>query len=316
MMRDHHSELIRETVHSKSGAARSAVTASWSRSLLVHQLDPEAARIADRINDASCRQALERLGPLAAVAGPAMDRLFAAVGDSGCCVVLTDAKGLIVERRGKSCDDTAFQRWGLWTGADWSEAREGTNGIGTCLIEQRPVTIDRSQHFFDRNTAMSCMGAPIFDHEGELAGVIDISSCRADLTDGFLLLLRNAVADTAHRIETENFMSAFAASRVILGGDKVGAGPVLFAVDKDDLLVGATRKARKVYGLSRASFAKPLPFRDLLEGVTAAPDLDAAERAELRRALAHAKGNAAQAARDLGISRASLYRRMARLSVR
>lgn len=315
-MAERHGKLIRETVFSKSGAAKSAVAASWSRSFLVHGLDPETIHHVELADDICCRQALERLGPLAAIADTAITRLFSAVGDSGCCVVLTDASGLIVARRGKAGDDMSFKQWGLWTGTDWSEATEGTNGIGTCLIEQRPLTIDRAQHFLDRNTAMSCMGAPLFDHEGELAGVLDISSCRADLTDGFLLLLRNSVADAAHQIETENFMRAFADLRVILGAGKTGAGPELFAVDTDDLLIGATRRARKSYGLSRESFKKLRPIRDVLEGAQSAPDLDAAERAELRRALAHADGNAARAARDLGISRASLYRRMARLSLR
>jgi transcriptional regulator of acetoin/glycerol metabolism len=315
-MTERHGELIRETVFSKSGAGKSAVAASWSRSLLVHGLDPEALHNAELADDVSCRQAIERFGALAAIADNAMNRLFAAVGASGCCVLLTDARGLVVARRGKPGDDISFREWGLWTGTDWSEASEGTNGIGTCLVEQRPVTIDRAQHFFDRNTAMSCMGAPLFDHEGELAGVLDISSCRADLTDGFALLLRNAVADAAHQIESENFIRAFAGFRVIVGAGRTSAGPELFAVDKDDLLIGATRRARKTYGLSRESFVKLRPIRDVLEGAQSAPDLDAAERAELRRALAHANGNAAQAARDLGISRASLYRRMARLSLR
>jgi transcriptional regulator of acetoin/glycerol metabolism len=310
-----HGQLIREIVHSRSGAGRSAVTASWSRSLLVHGLDPERLRHAERTDDVSCHRALERLGLLAAIARPAMDRLFAAVGDSGCCVVLTDAAGMIVERRGKPGDDASFREWGLWTGMDWSEATEGTNGIGTCLVERRPVTIDRAQHFFDRNTAMSCMGAPLFDHEGVVAGVLDISSCRADLTEGFLLLLRNSVADAAHRIEAENFARVYAEFRVVLGTGKPSAGPELFAVDQDDLLIGATRRARKAYGLSHETFKKLRPIRDVLESSQSAPDLNAAERAELRRALAHADGNATQAARDLGISRASLYRRMARVSL-
>lgn len=205
---------------------------------------------------------------------------------------------------------------GFVEGTDWSEAAEGTNGIGTCLVEQRPVTIDRAQHFFHRNIAMSCMGAPLFDHEGELAGVLDISSCRADLTDSFPLLLRNAVADAAHQIETENFIGSFAGFRVIVGASKTSAGPELFAVDKDDLLIGATRRARRNHGLSRGTFKKLRPIRDVLEDAQPGPDLGAAERAELRRALAHANGNASKAARDLGISRASLYRRIAKLSLR
>jgi transcriptional regulator of acetoin/glycerol metabolism len=246
-----------------------------------------------------------------------MDRLFASVGDTGCAVVLTDQTGLIVERRGNPSDDQSFRDWGLWTGAEWSEAREGTNGIGTCLVEQRPVTIHRDQHFRSRNTAMSCMGAPVFDHEGELAGVLDISSCRADLTEAFVALLADSVADAARRIEAENFQHAFAANRIVMGQGDMSTGPLLLAVDQDDLLVGATRRARKLYGLSRESFANPRPVRDVIESqAPGTSSLEAAERAELRRALAHTGGNAAKAARYLGIGRATLYRRMARHGLR
>ena len=86
----------------------------------------------------------------------ALDRLIAAVGGVGCSVLLADRDGVVVERRGAPCDDSTFDGWGLWTGAVWSEKFEGTNGIGTCLVEQRAVTIDRDQHFFTRNALLSC----------------------------------------------------------------------------------------------------------------------------------------------------------------
>lgn len=310
-----HGDKIREAALSKEAAARSALAASWSRSLLVHKLDPDQNLSPEHLNDRALRDAQEQMGRLAAIAVPAIDRLFTAVGESGCSVVLTDASGVIVARRGRPGDDEAFKRWGLWTGADWSEAREGTNGIGTCVAEQRPVTIHRDQHFYARNTSMSCMGAPVFDHEGELAGVLDISSCRADLAEAFVALLADAVADAARRIEAENFQASYAQSRIIMAGVADG-GPMLLALDQDDLVVGATRRARKLYNLTRESFTNARPARDILGFGGENPDLAAAERAELRRALAHAKGNAAKAARDLGISRASLYRRMTKLGVR
>lgn len=312
-----HGKTVRETALSKSGAARSALTASWNRSLLMHGLDPDATALRERADQSAFNEARERMGRLAAVASPVMDRLFAAVGATGCSVMLTDTSGIILERRGRAEDDQAFKQWGLWTGVDWSEAREGTNGIGTCLVEQRPVVIHRDQHFASRNIAMSCMGAPIFDHEGEIAGVLDISSCRADMAEAFVALLADAVADAARRIEAENFQAAFEKQRVLVGpGDGV-AGALLFAVDGDDLLIGATRRARKAYSLSRDSFLNPKPAREVLPGFGAnGPDLDAAERGELRRALAAAEGNASQAAKALGISRATLYRRMARVGLR
>jgi transcriptional regulator of acetoin/glycerol metabolism len=309
-----HGENIRKTALSKRGPAASSVAASWSRSLLVHGLDPDIAPRPERTDESAYRLARERLGRLVAIAAPSMDRLFAAVGETGCSIVLTDAAGVIVERRGKPGDDDAFRDCGLWVGADWSEAREGTNGIGTCIVEQRPVTIHRDQHFHVSNTTISCMGAPIFDHEGELAGVLDISTYRADLAEPFAALLADAVVEAARRIEIENFQTAFAASRVVMAGAPDG-GPMLLALDRDDLVIGATRRARKSLGLSSACFDTPRPARDILANAAGPMDLLGAERAEIRRALAHAKGNASQAARDLGLSRATLYRRMARLGL-
>lgn len=311
-----HGDKVREVALDKGAAAQSALAASWSRSLLKHRLDPDGRPAIERRDERDVTRARDKLGAMAPIASSVMDRLFAAVGESGCSVVLTDRTGLIVERRGKPGDDDSFRAWGLWTGSDWSEAREGTNGIGTCLVEQRPVSIHGDEHFYGANAAMSCMGAPVFDHEGELAGVLDISSCRAEVADSFTALLTHAVAQAARQIEAENFQAAFAQSRIIMGPSAQENGPVLLAADRDDLLIGATRRARKAYGLSAQSFASPKPVRDILYADAPAADLDAAERAELRRALAHAGGNSAQAARDLGISRATLYRRMARLGMR
>jgi len=96
----------------------------------------------------------EKAGPLLRVAQPVMDRLYQAVGAAGCCVLLAGGDGIPIERRGAAGDDTTFQSWGLWTGAVWSEEHEGTNGIGTCLVEKRPLTIDRDQHFFSRNALL------------------------------------------------------------------------------------------------------------------------------------------------------------------
>jgi len=298
-------------------AAKSAVVASWSRSLRLHRLDPEGKRTPVRLNEAELEQARARAEPLLHAARPIMERLYQAVGASGCCVLLAGNDGIPVERRGAAGDDATFESWGLWTGAVWSEAHEGTNGIGTCLVERRPLTIDRDQHFFTRNTLLSCTAAPIYDQDAKLAGVLDVSSCRADRTEGFADLITLAVAEAARRIEADIFRVAFPRARIVLTPPLDGHGGALLAIDADDLVIGATRSARLALGLATDRAFRAVPAADLLGGPGAAREqFDDVERSILQRALLRADGNVSAAAKALGVSRATLHRKLKRFDIK
>jgi transcriptional regulator of acetoin/glycerol metabolism len=226
---------------------------------------------------------------------------------------LANADGVPIERRGAHADDATFRNWGLWTGTVWSEQAEGTNGIGTCLVEKRLVTIHRDQHFLSRNALMSCTTAPIFDHRGKLVAVLDVSSCRADLTEGFLNLIQVAVSDAAKRIEAENFRRSFPNARFVLAPISESSPSALLAVNKDDLVVGVSNAARVALGLPRGEAIAPRPASDFFEFVQGSQSsLSDGERSILQQALAASGGNISSAARALGISRATLHRKVAK----
>ncbi|WP_186294449.1 GAF domain-containing protein [Bradyrhizobium guangdongense] len=311
----HHAARIEAAIASGQ-AARSALVASWRRSSCLHHLDPSGHRSPTRLTDAELISARERIAPLLAAAQGAMDRLYQAVGAAGCCVLLADGEGIPVDRRGTPADDATFQSWGLWTGALWSEEHEGTNGIGTCLVEQRPLTIDRDQHFFTRNTLLSCTAVPIYDHEAVLAGVLDVSSCRADRTDAFSNLIALAAGEAARRIEADLFRHAFANARIVLMPPAEGQGGGLVAVDADDLVIGATRSARVGLGIAPGRPWQPVPAADLFGGDTVCDHLAGGQRSVLQRALLRAGGNVSAAAKALGVSRATLHRKLKRFELR
>ena len=303
-----HSRTV-EAAIAGHGAARSPLVASWSRSARLHGLDPgRGLRPDDRLSEAEIAAARERMGGILAAAAPVLDRLFQTVGRIGCTILLSDREGLALERRGSEAEDADFRSWNLWPGSVWSEAQRGTNGIGTCLVEERVVTIHRDQHFLACNTALSCMSAPIHDPSGRIAGALDVSSCRSDLTEPMAHLIEQAVADAARRIETESFRAAFPRARILLvpGADR--ATGALLAVDADDLVVGATRAARLALGLG-ADLERRTPPLDQVLDLEAPRTLAEAERGALVRALARHGGNASAAARSLGISRATFHRK-------
>ncbi|MDX8464277.1 helix-turn-helix domain-containing protein [Mesorhizobium sp. VK23B] len=310
-----HADHIQASI-AGSDAAHSALVASWRRSLQLHHLDPAERKAPRRLTEGELRDARQRMEQMIRAAEASLNRLYLAVGGVGCCVMLADRDGIPVERRGAVADDETFDEWGLWTGTVWSEDSEGTNGIGTCIADQRALTIHRDQHFFSRNTLLSCTTAPVYDHEGNLAAALDVSSCRSDLTEGFVQLIAVAVGDAARRIEAENFRMVFSGARILLAPVAERSAGALIAVDSDDLVIGATRSVRLALGITRETLAKGLLAADILGDPAKAEDLDDAERGALQRAMARAGGNVSAAAQNLGISRATLHRKLARFSIR
>ncbi|MRG58196.1 GAF domain-containing protein [Phyllobacterium sp. SYP-B3895] len=313
-----HAEHI-QTALAGDAAAQSALVASWGRSMRLYGLNPEEHTPPNVLTNRELSEARERLGSLIDTASGTLDRLYTAVGGAGCCVLLADKEGVPVDRRGYAGDDTTFYKIGLWTGAVWSEESEGTNGIGTAIAEQRSLTIHRDQHFRSRNTALSCTVAPIFDHRGRLMAVIDVSSARSDLTEDFVKLIAMAVVDAARRVEAENFRLAFPKARIVMAGDNIAGDRVvnaLIAVDQDDLVIGASRSARHVFGLTDESLSGPLPAANLLgQEIDPERGFASAERSVIRRALSNAGGNVSLAAGMLGMSRATLHRKLKRLGL-
>ncbi len=184
------------------------------------------------------------------------------IGHTGRAVFLTDSDGLVLLGRARAADEELFEAAGLVEGADWSEAMQGTNGIGTCLTEARPVIIHRDQHYLAQNTAMSCIDAPVFGPEGRLAAALDVSSARADESEGFNQLIGAMLAKVAFQIETDLFRDTYAGRRIVQV-DNTDTTPSLVAVDQDDVVVGATRAARRRFGMVMGDAVRPVPLQDL-----------------------------------------------------
>ena len=317
--RDHVARVTQVT-RDPGAAARSRMAASWRRSLDRHGLDPARTDEVRRVDPRALTLRLQQAEALMRVAAPRLDALHQLVGASGCGVLLTDADGVVLDRRAAPGDRDVFEAWGLAPGSDWSEASEGTNGIGTCIAEARRVIVHRDEHFHARNIAMSCMDAPIFGPEGQLIGALDVSSARADQTEGFNRLIAAMVAQTARRIESDRFRAAFPGARIVAAEEDEPEAAVLLAVDADDIVRGATRAARRAFGLAGkgqggAGPIEAVPASDLFGREDEATGFERAERAAVNRALARARGNVSEAARMLGVGRATLYRRMKRLGL-
>ncbi len=119
--------------------------------------------------------AREQNRELMAHAAPVMETLHDQIIDTESMIVLTDAAGLILHALG---DDPFLQKAdkvALRPGVSWSEARKGTNAIGTAIAENSPVLVHADQHFLQANSFLTCSASPIHAPTGELLGVLDVT---------------------------------------------------------------------------------------------------------------------------------------------
>ena len=307
-----HADRVFESLRSSTAAARSAVAASWRRSFDHYGLDPMQRTAAPLLDERALLRQKEAAGRLMHMAEPRLDALFSMIAHCGAAVFLTDKNGVVLSGRTRTGDQAAFRSWGLEPGRDWSEAAQGTNGIGTCLAERRAVIIHRDEHFMAQNTAMSCIDAPVFGPDGALVGALDVSSARADQTESMNQLIAAMVIRLSIQLETDLFRAEFKDHRILMTGQEP-TGAHLLAVDCDDIVIGATRAARHAFGIAREGQFDKRPLRDLTG--EASVGLQGAERGAVLRAITRADGNLSEAARALGIGRATLYRRMKRLGI-
>jgi PAS domain S-box len=109
------------------------------------------------------------------IARPFMLKLYEFVKGSGFIVMLTDERGYIMETLGDK--ETLEQAQGLYfiKGADWSETSVGTNAIGTAAILKKPIQTSGAEHYCLKHQVWTCSASPIFNLEGEIIGILDMS---------------------------------------------------------------------------------------------------------------------------------------------
>ena len=173
---------------------------------------------------------------------------------AGHAVLLTDARGVILNCVTEQAEKRTFEQAGLWLGADWSEACEGTNGIGTCLVERQPLTIHQNEHFRSRHTGLTCSASPVFDPHGELLAVLDVSSARHDVSRQSQFHTMALVNLSAKAIEGCHFLRSYEGEwllRFHAQAEYIGQfSEGLLAFDGDGRVSAVNQSAINLLGLS------------------------------------------------------------------
>jgi sigma-54 dependent transcriptional regulator, acetoin dehydrogenase operon transcriptional activator AcoR len=228
------------------------ILSSWCRCADASGLDPFAARLPQVLTQQALKELREQLHDLIELADTDLRNLHGALSDSGFALVLTDRRGRIVSHLAHDSTAADFRRAGLWLGADWGELALGTNGIGTCIADERPVTVHKDEHFLRQNIHLTCSAAPIRDARGALLAVLDCSCCTSDDSRASQVFVRTLLETTARAIENRLFLRQLRGERVLRFHSEPDhvtfAHEALLAIGQDDRVLAVNQAGLDLLG--------------------------------------------------------------------
>ena len=277
---NHVARVLSVANHVADVDAELRIASSWRRCLISHKLDPARQGPPQTLTEAEVRHVAEPMEETIRLLTPELDDLARVLRDAGYCVNLADANAtMLFSRLPGEADARMFMDWKIYTGSNFAETFEGTNGLGTCLAEQKPILVHRDEHFRAQWHMFSCAVAPLFDQAGRLAGAVNITSCREDLERAAHQLALAVTMEATRRMEGAIFRDHFRNAWIATVPGDGGSG--LLAYDDDRRIVGACRSARALLGLTDGLIASGI---DLSRYVKIDHSRHADELVELRRA--------------------------------
>ncbi|RDI54495.1 GAF domain-containing protein [Nocardia mexicana] len=158
---------------------RSDVRASWDRArrrgLHPNRHLPQVVLTADELRE------YRENDPMGTVLPTLLTSLDAAASEPGHILFVGDAQGHLLWVRGDASTRRVAERANLVSGARWSEAGAGTNGVGTALALGKPFQVRGAEHYLSLAMEFTCTAAPIRDPAtGAVIGVVDVTCRRQD----------------------------------------------------------------------------------------------------------------------------------------
>ena len=172
------------------------------------------------------REAVQHNHDLVESAKLLMDKLVLSIHMSKSVVTLVDDKGLVLHVSATT-QDLKSVPYGE-AGRLCDEGTLGTNGMGLCIFEQRPVHVIASEHYNASLHYLSCAAAPIINSAGRLIGALNL----AIFTENFHQHTLGLIEAAAHAVEEQIRLRALLSQQrvilellddgvIVLGGDGV-----------------------------------------------------------------------------------------------
>ncbi|MGY4309366.1 transcriptional regulator of acetoin/glycerol metabolism [Bradyrhizobium sp. USDA 4369] len=229
--------------HPPAGLMSADIYDSWMRCITLG-LDALRPPSPEFVDAAVLRQEQQRCSLVRGLALAEMHTLHQQIAGSNFMIAFATAEGLLLDSISDSSFSDASDAACIHAGSIWTESICGTNGLGTAAYLKRPIVVHGREHFFARYNNLTCVAAPIFAPDGEVAGILDASSdcmSRQAHTQALVAMAATQIENGLFREQHRgNILIAFHNRGEYL--HTLSAG--LLAVDNDGRILAANRAAR------------------------------------------------------------------------
>ncbi len=227
---------------------RPEVASSWQRCRYL-RVDPFGNENLD-IGGQELKERLRHANHLVTIARPYMHNLYNYIKGSGFQVVLSDKDGFLLETIGDPEIIKKTRQVQFCPGGNWSEAIKGTNAIGTCLVEGKPIQIFAREHYCQPNHFLASYASPIFNPDGMLLGAIDISGDYKSHNQHTLALVVAAVNAIENQLRlhkaTNKLYMAYKFSNTLLESTADG----ILSIDNSGIISHINSSGAKILGVN------------------------------------------------------------------
>lgn len=153
---------------------RELIQHSRERCRGVYRLEEKTARPVMRLQDSELahrrNEFLERIGGFA----PELDRGVLLPDKFSHSLLISDAKGFVVEAYTPAGDEPEFRTYGLSAGGLFDERSVGTNGIAMAIGSGHIISVVGSEHFHSCFHGFTCSSAPLLDAQSNIIGSVTL----------------------------------------------------------------------------------------------------------------------------------------------
>jgi sigma-54 dependent transcriptional regulator, acetoin dehydrogenase operon transcriptional activator AcoR len=171
---------------------------SWHRCKDMN-IDPLKENLDPFLTRESLEEQIKKKEYLLSNAMPFMQMLYEFVKGSGFRVDIVDEEGTILKNIGDRDILEASYKTNSYPGCNRSEHISGTTGIGLAMILRKPFQTVGAEHYMQSFHSWVCSAAPIFDENGDIIGILNMSG-RVEHAQPHTL---GMVVAIAHAIENE-----------------------------------------------------------------------------------------------------------------